>query len=254
MSGEAWLAGGEGARFVEGKAGGTMARFNPAAFGSPIPGSINGRFDASGRSGADWHGALDLAVQDSTLAKSPFWGRARLAADRRHVSGADVDLHVGANVVAANGSFGAGGDRLDWRIDAPQLAALGPDYAGVLRGAGRVEGTMDTPSLAANLEGQNLRLMGKHSLRTLRANVNLGSGRGGADPLNSDIQITEFASGETRVAAASLQTTGTRASHTLRAAGRGDDYDAPGRGAWRLERQCLGRHPGRPAEQGAVSR
>ncbi|WP_229507872.1 hypothetical protein [Massilia sp. Dwa41.01b] len=52
--------------------------------------------------------------------------------------------------------------------------------------------------------------------------------------MNSDIQITEFASGETRVAAASLQTTGTRASHTLRAAGRGDDYDAlvEVRGGW----------------------
>jgi len=234
VSGEAWLAGAEGARFVEAKGSGNMARFNPAAFGSPLPGSINGAFDASGRSGADWRGALNLKLEESTLAKSPLWGYARLAADKRHVSGADVDLHVGANVIAAKGSFGAGGDRLDWRIDAPQLGALGPDYAGLLRGAGTVSGTMDTPSLTANLEGQNLRLLGKHSLKSLRASANLGAGRGGADPLVSDIQIVEFTSGETRIAAASLQTNGTRAAHTLRAAARGDDFDASTevRGGW----------------------
>ncbi|THC44271.1 translocation/assembly module TamB domain-containing protein [Massilia sp. Mn16-1_5] len=234
VSGEAWLAGAEGARFVEAKGSGNMARFNPAAFGSPLPGSINGAFDASGRSGADWRGALNLKLEESTLAKSPLWGYARLAADKRHVSGADVDLHVGANVIAAKGSFGAGGDRLDWRIDAPQLGALGPDYAGLLRGAGTVSGTMDTPSLTANLEGQNLRLLGKHSLKSLRASANLGAGRGGADPLVSDIQVVELTSGETRIAAASLQTNGTRAAHTLRAAARGDDFDASTevRGGW----------------------
>ncbi|MBD8529646.1 MULTISPECIES: translocation/assembly module TamB domain-containing protein [unclassified Massilia] len=234
VSGEAWLAGADGARFVEAKGSGNMARFNPAAFGSPLPGSINGAFDASGRSGADWRGALNLRLAESTLAKSPFWGHARLAADKRHVSGADVDLHIGANVLAAKGSFGAGGDRLDWRIDAPQLAALGPDFGGALRGAGSVSGTMQTPSLAANLEGQNLRLLGTHNVKSLRANANLGSGRGGADPLVADIQVAEYSNGDTRIAAASLQSSGTRASHTLRAAARSDDFDAftEVRGGW----------------------
>jgi translocation and assembly module TamB len=234
VSGEAWLAGTKEARFVEAKASGNMARFNPAAFGSPLPGSINGAFDASGRSGADWRGALNLRLAESTLAKSPLWGHARLAADKRHVSGADVDLHVGSNVIAAKGSFGAGGDRLDWRIDAPQLAALGPDFGGALRGAGSVSGTMDTPSLSASLEGQNLRLLGTHNLKTLRASANLGAGRGGADPLVADIALTEYVNGETRIAAASLQSSGTRAAHTLRAAARGNEFDAftEVRGGW----------------------
>lgn len=225
-SGEAWLAGGEGARFVEAKMSGAMQRFNPAAFGSPLAGSINGAFDASGRSGADWRGAVDLRVQDSTLSNSPLWGHAKLTADRRHVSNADVDLHVGANVVAAKGSFGAGNDQLGWRIDAPQLAALGPDFAGVLRGQGTLSGTMDTPSVTAALEGQNLRLLGTHSIRSLRANANLGSGRGARDALASDIQVTDYASGDTRVASASLKTEGTRGAHTLRAAAVGDAFDA----------------------------
>lgn len=233
-SGDAWLAGVEGARFVEAKMSGAMQRFNPAAFGSPLAGSINGAFDASGRSGADWRGALDLRVQDSTLSSSPLWGHARLTADRRHISNADVDLHVGANVIAAKGSFGAGSDQLAWRIDAPQLAALGPDFAGVLRGQGLLSGTMDTPSLTAALEGQNLRLLGTHNIRALRVNATLGSGRGARDALASDIQVTEYVSGETRVASASLKTEGTRGAHTLRAAAVGDAFDAnlEVRGGW----------------------
>ena len=225
-SGDAWLAGSEGARFVEAKMSGAMQRFNPAAFGSPLAGSINGAFDASGRSGADWRGAVDLRVQDSTLSNSPLWGHARLTADRRHVSNADVDLHVGANVLAAKGSFGALKDQLDWRIDAPQLAALGPDFAGVLRGQGTLSGTMDAPSFSAALEGQNLRLLGAHSIRALRANANLASGRGTNDALATDIQVTEYVSGDTRVASASLKTEGTRGAHTLRAAAVGDAFDA----------------------------
>jgi len=234
VTGEAWLAGSEAARFVEVKANGSMNRFNPAAFGSPLPGSINGSFAASGRSGADWRGALDLKVADSTLSKSPFWGYARLDADRKHISNADVDLHIGPNVIAAKGSFGAGRDQLDWRIDAGQLAALGQDFGGALRGNGTLTGTMETPSLTAALEGQNLKFLGTHTVRSLRASANLGSGRGGADPLVSDIQVRDYANGDTRIAAASLQTNGTRASHTLRAAGRSDDFDAlvEVRGGW----------------------
>jgi translocation and assembly module TamB len=93
-----------GARVAEVKASGTLQRFNPAAFGSPLPGSINGAFDASGRAGANWRGALNLALQPSTLASAPLWGHARLAADRQHVSNADVDVHLGPNVIAASGA------------------------------------------------------------------------------------------------------------------------------------------------------
>jgi translocation and assembly module TamB len=225
-SGEAWLGGPEGARAVEVKASGSTQRFNPAAFGSPLAASINSTFSGSGRAGADWRGNVDLQVKDSTLSNSPFWGHARLDADRRHVSNADVDLHVGPNVVAAKGAFGAARDVLNWRIDAPQLAALGPEFGGVLRGSGALSGSTDTPSLTASLEGQNLKLMSVHTVRALRASANLGAGRGAADPLVTDVQVTGYASGETRVSSLRLQTTGTRGAHTLRLSALGDGFDA----------------------------
>jgi translocation and assembly module TamB len=224
-SGEAWLSGPKNAKAVELKASGSMQKLNPAAFGSPLAGSINGNFDASGRTGANMGGSVNLTLQQSTLSNSPLWGVAKLTADKHHVSNADVDLHLGANVVAARGAFGSGRDTLDWRIDAPQLAALGPNYGGVLRGAGTLSGTMDTPSLTATLEGQNLRLMAQN-LKSLRATANVGAGRGAADPLALDVQLTEYASGDTRIASARLQSTGTRGAHTISAAARGDSFDA----------------------------
>jgi len=226
-SGEAWLAGPENARVVEVKARGGMQRLNPAAFGSPLAGSISGSFDANGRTGANMGGSVNLDIlRESTLSKSPLWGYAKLTADKRHVSNADVDLHLGANVVAAKGAFGSGKDTLNWRIDAPQLAAIGPDFGGSLRGSGALSGTMDTPSLSAALEGQNIRLLGTQNLRSLRASANLGAGRGAADPLALDVQVTDYSSGDTRIATARLQSTGTRGAHTIAASARSDDFDA----------------------------
>jgi len=239
-SGEAWLAGPDSARVVEVRAKGDMQRLNPAAFGSPLAGSIVGSFDASGRSGANMGGSVNLQLaRESMLSNSPLWGYAKLSADKRHVSNADIDLHLGGNVIAAKGAFGSGRDTLNWRIDAPQLGALGPDFGGLLRGSGTLSGTMDTPSLSAALEGQNIRLMGTQNLRSLRATANLGAGRGASDPLAIDVQLADYASGDTRVASARLQSTGTRGAHTIGASARGDGFDAAVevRGGWTMKGQ-----------------
>jgi translocation and assembly module TamB len=225
-SGEAWLAGTANARVAEVKASGAMQRFNPAAFGSPFAGSINGAFEASGRTGANMGGSVNLTLQQSTLSNSPLWGYARLTADKRHVSNADVDLHLGGNVVAAKGAFGSGNDTLNWRVDAPQLGALGPDYGGALRGSGSVGGSVDALSFNGTLDGQGLRLMGTQTVKQLHAVANLGSGHGAADPLALDLQVTDYASGDTKVASARLQSSGTRGAHTINAAARGEGFDA----------------------------
>jgi translocation and assembly module TamB len=234
-SGEAALAGAAGARVVSVKGSGSAAHFNPAAFGAPLAGSIGATFDVNGTVGARTGGALNLALQpDSTLSGSPLSGYAKIDADSRHVRKSDVELRVGPNVVAAQGAFGVVGDRLDWRIDAPRLAALGPGYAGALRGTGTLAGSMDAPALTATLDGQDLSLSGKQSVRTLHASASLGSGHGPNDPLVADVQVQDLISGKTKVAALRLQTTGTRAAHTIAFSARGDGFDAAAeaRGGW----------------------
>ena len=50
----------------------------------------------------------------------------------------------------------------------------------------------------------------------------------------SDIEIANYASGDTRIANARLQTSGTRGAHSLRLAARGEGFDALGEvhGGW----------------------
>ena len=241
-SGEAWLTPGSSGRVVEVKTDGSAQRFNPAAFGAPLAGSINGAFEASGRLGPDWRGALNLSLLPSTLSNAPLWGHAKLAADTRHVSHADVDLHLGPNVLTARGSFGAAADALDWRIDAGQLAVFGPDFGGALTGSGTLSGSMQAPALTLALEGKNLRLPGKHEVGALRASASVGSGQGAADPLISDVEITNYVGGTTasatseaiKVASARLHTSGTRGAHAIGASARGEHFNAlvDGHGAW----------------------
>ncbi len=229
-SGEAWLAAGD----INIKASGTARGVDPAAFGSPLAGSINGKFDASGRLGKDWSGSADVVLDQSTLSNAPLWGHARLGGSAQRIASADVDLHIGPNVIAANGKFGAPSDRLDWRIDAPQLAVLGGDYGGALRGSGTLSGSAQAPALTAALEGQNLKLLGRHQVRALRASASIGAGQGGSTPMVSNVEITGYSSGDTRIDSARLQTTGTRAAHTLSLAARGEAFDAAvqARGGW----------------------
>ena len=232
-SGEVWLlplptaaAVGGAARTVEFKTRGSARRFNPAAFGAPLPGSINGAFDASAHLGPDWRGTLNVALQPSTLSKAPLSGSAKLTADARHVSNADIDLHLGENLLNARGSFGAARDQLDWRIDASQLSDLGPGFGGAIKGSGTLSGSLQAPALTLALDGQNLKLPGSGQLKSLRASASVGSGQGAADALVSDIALAGYASGDTRIASARLQTNGTRGAHSLRLSARGDSFDA----------------------------
>ncbi|MFP5390325.1 MAG: translocation/assembly module TamB domain-containing protein [Gammaproteobacteria bacterium] len=220
----------EGARSVAIKASGSTRALNPAAFGSPLAGAVNARFDLSGQTGGQAggrpRGTVDLTIDQSTLSNAPLFGHAKLSADERHVSNADVDLHVGANLLAAKGAYGLAGDRLDWRIDAPQLQALGPDYAGLLRGAGTLTGTLQAPALTASVEGSNLKVLGRHKLRSLRASANIGAGRGAADPLVLDAELLDYrVADQQQLASARLQSTGTVGAHTIHLAARGDALD-----------------------------
>ena len=227
-SGEASLAPAvkDGARTVSIKADGAARKFNPAAFGSPMAGSINGDFAVNGTLGAQPRGTVNLKLQDSTLSNAPLWGTLAISADQRHVGNANVDLHLGPNVLAAKGSFGAPGDVLDWRLDAGALAVLGPGYGGAVRGSGSVSGTLQAPSLKLSLAAENLRAMGKYTLKSMKATASVGNGQGALDPVASDIDITDFASGDTRIASARLQTGGTRGAHTLSLAARAESFDA----------------------------
>lgn len=221
-AGEAWLAG----KQAELKVSGSAQRINPAAFGPYTAGSINADFSGSGKLGADWRAALDLKLQPSTLSGAALSGYARLAADHARIDNADIDLHLGVNSVQARGGFGSARDRLDWKVDAPQLATLGAGFGGVLRGTGTLTGSMAQPALSFSMDGVNLRLFTEHQIKSIKASASIGTGYGGADPLTSDVELAGYVSPGLSIDKARFQSTGTRAAHTLQLSASNPHFDA----------------------------
>jgi translocation and assembly module TamB len=112
---------------------------------------------------------VNLMLQPSTFANAPLSGYARLTAAKGSISDADVDLHLASNSLQAKGSFGSALDKLEWKLDAPQLGALGPQFGGALRANGTLSGTSARPALALTLNGSNLRTPGQQEIGTIAA-------------------------------------------------------------------------------------
>ena len=220
------------------KANASTSHFNPAAFGAYPAADLNAEIRLNGHLAPKWQVAGDFALRSSRLFDQPLSGAGKLTFDALHVAGADIDLRLGSNSVQARGSFGAPSERLNLSIDAPKLASLGPQFGGVLRGSGVLSGTSAAPALSFTLDGNNLRLLDVHQIKTLRASANLGSGVGagaaGPSSLISDIELSGYTSPTLTLAGARLQTAGTRAAHTLVLSARNDDFDAAAsvRGGW----------------------
>ena len=157
------------------KMNGSIQRLNPAAFGAAQAGSVNAAFTADARLASDWRAGVNLTLQPSTFANAPLSGYAKLNADKNSISNADIDLRLAANSLQAKGSFGSALDKLEWKLTAPQLAALGPQFAGALNAKGTLSGTSAKPALALTLDGANLRAPGQQQIGTIRGSATLGN-------------------------------------------------------------------------------
>ncbi|GGX92545.1 hypothetical protein GJV26_10485 [Massilia dura] len=210
---------------------GSLRRVNPAAFAASAPaGNLNATFSGNARLAADWRANVDLDLAPSTLVDAPLSGHAKVAADHRHVDKADVDLRLGPNSLRAQGAFGAPADRLNWKLDAPQLSSLGAGFGGVLRGTGTLGGTMQKPTLSFGIEGNSLRFMTQHQVRSIKATGTLGN----VDALVADVNVTGYSSPTLSVDRARLQSSGSGSAHTIALSAANSDFDAALRirGGW----------------------
>jgi translocation and assembly module TamB len=230
------------------KLNGSIQRLNPASFGAAQAGAINATFSGDARLAGDWRAGVNLTLQPSTFANAPLSGYAKLTASKGNISNADIDLHLAANSLQAKGSFGSAMDKLEWKLDAPQLGALGPQFGGVLHANGTLSGTSARPAVALTLDGSNLRAPGQQQVGAIQGSATLGNTiamasnaptRGKADaladvPLVSDIAITRYVSPAISLDKARLQTSGTRSGHIIQLSASNPDFDAALRvkGSW----------------------
>jgi translocation and assembly module TamB len=212
-----------------------LDKINPAALGDYPRGSISGALDASGKIGRDWQAALDFTLKPSALLDAALSGHGKLNLNPARIANADVALQLAQNTLALSGSLGAAPDRLQWRIDAPQLAALGPQFGGALKGEGSLSGTREALQLGLTLDGSDVTLFGQHHVRRLHATARMEQGE--RAPLQADISLSDLRSNQQTLQTLHLQLSGTRLAHTLNISASNPELDLQAElaGGWRVQ-------------------
>lgn len=129
---------------------------DPAAFG-PYPAArltagLRASGQAKGRSAR-----IDLRIAPSQWQGRTFTGHAIGTISPTQVRDLDADLRLGDNTLQAQGDFGAAGDTLRWRLDAPALAQLAPELQGRAQGSGTLAGGLAAPRGQIDLHARGLR-------------------------------------------------------------------------------------------------
>jgi translocation and assembly module TamB len=166
--------------------------------------------------------ALDFTIPDSRLDGRPLRGQGRLRLEGLRLPEAKIDLDVAGNTLVAEGAFGAPGDSLALRLDAPALAAIGFGLGGRAGAEGRIGGTLEAPNGRLDLFGENLALPGDVRLGGVNARVRLDSGIDGPfelalglSRLGSRARAADGAAQPDWLASARVEASGTRARHRL---------------------------------------
>ncbi|HEX8886166.1 MAG TPA: translocation/assembly module TamB domain-containing protein, partial [Noviherbaspirillum sp.] len=213
---------------------GTLSRFDPAAFLATVQpppargaatkkparipqADINMRFTAEGRLQPELLANLRFDIRDSSYDKLPMSGGGTLQLAGKQLPAADVQLLVAGNRVSAKGGFGAPGKQLAFAIDAPALERLGFGLAGLLNAQGTLAGTLQRPSVQADLQAKQL-AFGDYRLAQLSGRADM-RGVPGEDP---DARVRLALNGQgVRAGAVQLDRLdgdidGTYASHAIR--------------------------------------
>lgn len=210
LSGQLALQGRRGFNVV-----GQVAHLDPQAFSPAAPtGDINLAGRVGGVLAPAWQLDAALELQPSKLAGAPLTGQVKLAMDARRLRSLETDLDLLGNRLQASGALGAADDRLRFRIDAPQLAALHPELGGSVRGNGVLAGTPAQPWGALELRVAELRLPGDYRLSHASLQADLQPGRDGAFTARADVGRLSMA-GKEWLDDGQLVLSGTRAQHAL---------------------------------------
>jgi translocation and assembly module TamB len=194
---------------------------NPGAAWPHYAGALTftGRSEGStGPSGPS--GQILVSSLSGTLRGQTVSGRGTLTAGQGQYSLADAGLQWGPNRAEATGGFGRSWS-LDWKLDAPQLAAAFPQASGSLRGQGSVRGARGSSRVTGTLAGDSL-FWGRAHARAIRADADLDLSPGGV--IRLDVVASKVSAGTRAAEHLILAGSGTRDQHQLRAslAGRAE--------------------------------
>ena len=200
-----------------------VRRMNPADFGEFPMATINGEVDGRGQLQPQWTAQLDYRLRDSVWRKQSLSGRGKLTLTARRAYDVDAQLMLGKNKLDLRGATGGPLDRLEFRLDAPVLSALGPQWAGSAQASGYIQGAPARPSsLRADLTGSDLVVPGGYRAAELKVNADLGAGDD--PPIALQAQVRQLRVGGFAVETARVQANGTRSRHNVQVEAARDPF------------------------------
>ncbi len=220
---------------------GSARRFDPSRFGAFPVGSLDATFKASGDLRPTWTVAGELNVAaGSKLSGVPLAGVVRGDFAPHWIRDATANLHIASGTIVASGSAGAPGDRLQFKLEAPDLAAwralVPPPFAArlpeVVGGSLHARGTVQVepqvrggePQLRGgdiDIHGSNLVWGSLFAAATVDAKATIAlpdasAGRValGERPMSATIAATGIKTAQGAFTSAHFDVTGSMARHT----------------------------------------
>jgi translocation and assembly module TamB len=186
--------------------------------GRRIEARVNGTLSAAGALAPLFTTKADFHLGPSVYDNLPLTGSGTVQVAGVRLLPSRANLSVAGNDVDLQGSFGARGDRLRFRIDAPQLDRLGFGLAGQVAASGDLTGTIAHPDVTLDYRADQV-AFGSNRLGHAQGHAELHDGANGALVFTTDARDASV--GGVDLATLSAHLTGTRAHHTLVAAATG---------------------------------
>lgn len=194
----------------------TSKNFNPAVFGADYPqGKVNGKISLDGTLAHDPELTTQIDFKNSHLSGMPLIAQGKIDYRDAHITPSKLNVSLGTNRIAADGTFGKKGDKLNLNINAPSLAQFGFGLTGALNAQGFIAG--DIRSLNTRLSGSANGFAFRDWVKLQQLRFDLTASPDIHAPLNIDIKGNNLILSGTHVDHATITAQGTLARHSLNA-------------------------------------
>ena len=197
----------------------------PSSSPSPkIQARVNGTITAAGVLGPTFTTKAEIKLGQSVYDDLPMTGGGTIQLAGSRILPSKLTLSVAGNQVDLQGSFGAPGDRLRFRADAPQIERLGFGLAGQVTANGDVTGSFAHPNVTLDYKADSV-VFGANKLGHAEGHAELRDGANGAMVFTTDAR--DLSTNGVELSTLSARLNGTRAHHTLQAQAVGTLYQRP---------------------------
>jgi translocation and assembly module TamB len=200
------------AKAAKGTNAANAAKGKPAAASRTIVARVNGTLAATGVLAPVLTTKAQFKLGESVYDNVPLTGAGTIQVAGTRILPSTANLAIAGNEVELNGSFGAPGDRLRFRIDAPQLERLGFGLAGLVKANGDITGSFAHPNLSTDYQADGV-VFGENKVGHAQGHAEARDGANGA--LVFTLQASDVSTAGVDLTSLNANLNGTRASHTL---------------------------------------